>query len=202
MRRTRLALLAAIAAATPLSAIALASSAGQFGAGHYVLDPRHSSLIAQVSHMGVSLYTIRFDALAATLDYDPAHPDATRVEASVDPGSLDVNADYAKTFAEEFLQASRYPKATFVSTAIQPSSTPGQGVMTGDLTLMGVTRPVTFNVTFVGAGHEPLPPPLGVRAAGFEATATIRRSDYGSTYLKTYVGDDVTIQIEAEFDKR
>jgi polyisoprenoid-binding protein YceI len=74
--------------------------------------------------------------------------------------------------------------------------------MTGNLTLMGVTRPVTFNVTLVGAGHEPLPLPLGQRAAGFEATATINRSDFGSTFLNDLVGDEVTLQIDAEFDKR
>ena len=57
--------------------------------------------------------------------------------------------------------------------------------MTGDLTLMGVTKPVTFNVTLVGTGHELLPIPLGRRAAGFEATTTIKRSDFGSTYPAT-----------------
>jgi polyisoprenoid-binding protein YceI len=74
--------------------------------------------------------------------------------------------------------------------------------MTGELTLMGVTKPVTFNVTLIGAGHEPLPLPLGRRAAGFEATTTIKRSDFGSTFLNNMVGDDVTLQIEAEFERR
>ena len=142
-----------------------------------------------------------FDTLDASFDYDPAHPERTRVQASVDPASLDVNADYSKQFAEEFLQASKFPKATFVSTGIQPGAG-NTGTMTGDLTLMGVTRPVTFNVTFVGAGHEPLPIPLGRRAAGFEATTTIKRSAFGSTFLSDLVGDDVTLQIEAEFEKK
>jgi polyisoprenoid-binding protein YceI len=113
-----------------------------------------------------------------------------------------VNADYGKTFAEEFLQASKFPTATFVSTQVQPSPGGSQGTMTGDLTLMGVTRPVTFNVTLIGAGHEPLPLPLGQKAAGFEATTTIKRSDFGSTFLNNLVGDEVTLQIEAEFDHK
>lgn len=192
-------MLAAIALAAPLSAAAAGEG---LDGGHYVLDPRHSTVIARVSHMGVSLYTMRFDTIAASFTYDADHPEATRVEASVDPGSLDVNADYGRTFAEEFLQASHYPKATFVSTAIRPGPTPTEGSMTGDLTLMGVTRPVTFNVRLVGAGHEPLPLPLGQRAAGFEATATIHRSDFGSTFLSPLIGDEVTLQIDAEFDKR
>jgi polyisoprenoid-binding protein YceI len=152
-------------------------------------------------HMGVSLYTLRFDTLDASFDYSPEHPEATRLDASVDPASLDVNADYGKTFAEEFLSASKFPKATFVSTSATSAGN-GQGTITGDLTLMGVTKPVTFNVTLIGAGHEVLPLPLGRRAAGFEATTTIKRSDFGSTYLNNLVGDEVTLQIEAEFEKK
>lgn len=201
MIRRPIAVLAAFALAIPLSAAAATANVSDLQGGHYVLDKRHASVVARVSHMGVSLYTLRFDTFDASLDYDPAHPERTHLEASVDPASLDVNADYGKTFAEEFLSASKFPKATFVSTSIQPG-VGNQGVMTGDLTLMGVTKPVTFQVTLVGTGHEPLPLPLGQRAAGFEATTTIKRSDFGSTFLNDLVGDDVTLQIEAEFDRR
>ena len=198
--------LIALALAMPLGAAAAASAGSQasgpdFPAGHYVLDPRHSSLIARVEHMGVSRYTLRFDSLDASFDYNPARPEATRLNASVDPTSLDVNADYGKQFAEEFLAVSKFPKATFVATSMQKTGD-GQGTMTGDLTLMGVTKPVTFNVTLVGAGHEVLPIPFGRHAAGFEATATIKRSDFGSTFLNNMVGDDVTLTIEAEFEKK
>lgn len=196
------ALMIAVPLATPFAGAAAPGNVAELQGGHYVLDPHHASLIARVSHMGVSLYTVRFDVLDASFDYDPAHPERTRVTASVDPGSLDVNADYSKTFAEEFLHASKFPKATFVSTSIQPGAG-ASGAMTGNLTLMGVTKPVTFNVTLVGAGHEVQPtPPFGRQAAGFEATATIRRSDYGSTFLNNLVGDEVTLQIEAEFAKK
>lgn len=202
MIRSRYAIAAALAFVIPFTATAASPTPTDIPRGHYELDPRHASLIARVQHMGVSLYTVRFDTLSAQFDYDPAHPEATHLTASVDPASLDVNADYGKTFAEEFLQASKFPKATFVATAIQPGPTPGQGSMTGDLTLMGVTKPVTFNVTLIGEGHEPLPLPLGRRAAGFEATTTIKRSDFGSTFLGDLVGDAVTLQIEAEFEHK
>lgn len=204
MTRRRSLALAVLALAVPLMAAApgaVPANVADLKAGHYAMDPKHSSLIARVSHMGVSLYTVRFDSLDATMDYDPAHPERTRVSASVDPTSLDVNADYSHTFAEEFLQVGKFPRATFVSTSIQPGTGP-TGTMTGDLTLMGVTKPVTFNVTFIGAGHEPVPLPLGRQAAGFEATTTIKRSDFGSTFLNNMVGDDVTLQIEAEFEKK
>ena len=200
MTRRRSLALAVLALAVPLMAAAPASVSDLQG-GRYALDPHHASLIARVSHMGVSLYTVRFNTLDASFTYDPAHPERTQVTASVDPTSLDVNADYSKTFAEEFLQVSKFPKATFVSTSIQPGAGTA-GTMTGDLTLMGVTKPVTFNVTLIGSGHEPLPIPLGRRAAGFEATTTLKRSDFGSTFLNNMVGDDVTLQIEAEFEKK
>ena len=203
MTRRRSLALAALALATPIAAAAAPANVADLQGGHYVLDPHHASVIARVSHEGVSLFTLRFDTLDASFDYNPAHPESTRVTASVDPGSLDVNADYSKTFAEEFLQASKFPRATFVSTAIQPGAG-ATGTMTGNLTLMGVTKPVTFNVTFIGAGHEPLPVPLGRQAAGFEAVTTIKRSDFGSTMLLNppLVGDDVTLTIEAEFAKK
>jgi polyisoprenoid-binding protein YceI len=206
MHRRRSLALAALALslcwALPLAGIAAPpASVGDLQGGHYVLDPHHASLIARVSHMGVSLYTVRFNNLEASFDYQPAHPESTRLTASVDPASLDVNADYSKQFAEEFLQASKFPKATFVTTSLQPGAG-AAGTMTGDLTLMGVTKQVTFNVTFIGSAHEPLPIPLGRRAAGFEATTTIKRSDFGSTFLANMVGDDVTLQIEAEFEKK
>ena len=201
MTGRRMGALAALALAIPLAAAAAPAGGPDFPRGHYVLDPKHASLIARVEHMGVSRYTLRFDTLDASFDYDPAHPEATRLIASVDPTSLDVNADYGKQFAEEFLSVSKFSKATFVATSMQRTAD-GQGTMTGDLTLMGVTKPVTFNVTLVGAGHEVLPIPFGREAAGFEATATIKRSDFGSTYLNNLVGDDVTLQIEAEFEKK
>jgi polyisoprenoid-binding protein YceI len=203
MNRRRTAALALMALALPLVLAAAPAPLGPASvpAGHYVLDKKHASLIARVKHMGVSLYALRFNDIDASFDYSPERPTATRLQASVDPASLDVNADYGKQFAEEFLSVSKFPRATFVSTAVTDAGN-GQGTMTGDLTLMGVTKPVTFNVTLIGSDHEVLPIPLGRRAAGFEATTTIKRSDFGSTYLNNLVGDEVTLQIEAEFEKK
>jgi polyisoprenoid-binding protein YceI len=202
MTPRRFAAIAALAAIVPFTTAAAPSqNIADVQNGHWVLDPRHSSVVARVQHMGVSLYTLRFDKMDASFEYDPAHPDQARVSASVDPASLDVGADYSADFAKEFLSADKFTTATFVSTQITPGQG-NQGTMTGNLTLMGVTKPVTFNVTLVGTAHEVLPLPLGQRAAGFEATTTIKRSDFGSGYLQNLVGDEVTLTIEAEFDKK
>jgi polyisoprenoid-binding protein YceI len=198
---SRVARLAALALALPAVAWATSQNVADLQGGRYELDKQHASVIAKVMHLGVSLYTVRFDRFDASFDYDPAHPEAARVQASVDPTSLDVNSDYSRKFADDFLKATQFPKVTFVSTQIQRGAG-NTGTMTGDMTFMGVTKPVTFDVTFVGAGHEPLPLPLGRQAAGFSATTKIKRSDFGSTYLDDYVGDEVTIQVEGEFARR
>ncbi len=182
----------------PVAAIAASQSPADLPAGVYSLDKKHASITAKVLHMGVSLYTSRFDTLDASFTYDPAHPADARVKASVEATSMDVNAPYGRKFADEFLDATNHPAITFVSTAITPSPDGRTGAMTGDLTLRGVTHPETFNVTFVGVGHGL----FGGTITGFSAVTTIKRSDFGSTFLLNLVGDDVSIDIEAEFDRR
>jgi polyisoprenoid-binding protein YceI len=211
MTRGRLLAVAALAIAMPLAAMPLAAipsiawgapsqNPADIKAGHWVLDPRHANVTARVQHMGISLFTMRFNTMTASFDYSPANPEAAHVEASVDPASLDAPSNDGK-FAEEFLAASKFPRATFVSTSLHLISG-GHGTMTGDLTWMGVTKPVTFDVNLIGTGHEPLPLLAGRQASGFEATTTIKRSDFGSTFLSDLVGDDVQLTIEAEFERK
>ncbi|MDB5429810.1 MAG: polyisoprenoid-binding protein [Caulobacter sp.] len=169
--------------------------------GQWVLDKPHSSVTARVLHMGYSHYTLRFTSFDATFSYDPKAPQAAKVSASVDANSLDTGvASYDTEFADKFLNAGKAPKITFVSTAILRGRD-NHGTMTGDLTLRGVTRPVTFDVTFYGTGGglNPLE-----KRAGFGAHTTIRRSDFGSTYLidPAIVGNEVEIIIEAEFTRK
>jgi polyisoprenoid-binding protein YceI len=190
--------LVAMAVAGPAAAIAASLNPTDLPAGVYTLDKKHASVTARVLHMGVSMYTMRFDTLDASFTYDPAHPGDARVKASVDATSLDVGAPYSRKFADEFLDASNHSAITFVSTAVTPSPDGRTGTMTGDLTLRGVTHPETFNVNFVGVGHGL----FGGTITGFSAVTTIKRSDFGSTFLLNLVGDDVTIDIEAEFDRK
>jgi len=182
----------------PTAALAASTTIADLPAGHFKLDPKHASLIASVRHLGVSNYVLRFDKLAADFTYDPAHPEATKLQATVDTTSLDVGADYSRKFADEFLEATQFPQATFVATSMTPGADGRKGIMTGDLTLMGVTKPVTFNVAFVAVGHGL---PFGT-IAGFSATTVIHRSDFGSRYVLNFVGDDVTLNIEGEFDRQ
>jgi len=188
---------AVLALSLPSGAWAASQNVADLPAGTYTLDKKHANVTAKVVHMGVSVYTLRFDTIDAGFTYDPAHPEAAQVRATVATASLDVGADYSRRFADQFLDATKFPSATFVSTQITPGAD-GKGTMTGNLTLRGVTKPVTFDVAFDGVGKGL----FGGVITGFTAAAKIKRSDFGSGFLQNLVGDEVTIQIEAEFDRK
>lgn len=195
----RIAIAALFLAFLPVFSIAASQNPADLPAGRYALDKEHASVLAKVMHLGVSLFTVRFDSFDGAFTWDPAHPEAATVQASVDATSLDAAGPYSRKFADDFLDARAHPAITFVSREIRRNPDGRTGTMTGDLTLRGVTRPVSFDVTFIGVGRGL----LGAgTVTGFSAQAKIKRSDFGSTYLIHWVGDDVTIIIEAEFDKK
>jgi len=170
-------------------------------AGTYVLDKDHASIIAKVRHQGFSDYTVRFTGFDASFVWDPKSPTASKVTATIAAASLDTgNPEHSKKFAQEFLAAGKAPTITSTSTAITPGEG-NKGTMTGDLTLRGVTRPVTLDVTWNGYANV-----LGSQRTGFSATTTIKRSEFGSEFLLkpplAMVGDDVQLILELEFAKK
>ena len=197
-RRSLILGLGALALAPAPGFAAVSADPSDMPGGTWALDRQHASVSFRVQHMGVSFYVARFNQMDATLTWDPRNPTASRLTASVDVTTMDVGADYSRRFADQFLDAGHFPRATFTSTALTRSG-PNRGQMTGDLTLRGQTRPVTFDVAFNGVGPGLIP--LTARA-GFTATGSIRRSDFGSTFLQNIVADDVAVAIEAEFARR
>jgi polyisoprenoid-binding protein YceI len=184
----------------PVASAAPSIDPAKMPAGTYVLDPQHASLIARVSHGGFSAYTIRFRITEARYSWDPASPQTSQVEATVDPASFDSGLGKADAaMAERFLEVERFPTARFVSTSIQPGEG-GKGTMTGDLTLHGVTRPVTFDVTWNGYDSG-----IFGRRSGFSARGVFKRSDFGIDSLLRpplgFVGDEVELILELEFVK-
>jgi polyisoprenoid-binding protein YceI len=166
-------------------------------AGHWVNDPRHSFLIMSVHHMGLSHPTFRMNKVDAAFDYDPAHPEASKVTATIDANSFDFgDAAISTQFAKEFLDAPAHPTITFTSTSIKKTG-PDKGVMTGDLTLKGVTKPVTLDVTYYGFLNA-----MGGRA-GFAARGDVKRSDFGPNPMPPAIlSDEVEIHLELEFVKK
>jgi polyisoprenoid-binding protein YceI len=199
MTRTAAALILALGLAGPALANPSTTDPAKVPAGTYVLDKRHASLTARIVHMGFSHYTLRFNGLDGGFTYDPANWQATKVTFTVDPRSVDTNdAAFNKQIAGYF-DAEKYPAITFVSTAAQGQD--GKGTVTGDLTFHGVTKPVTLDVTFDGAGHGVTP--LGTRL-GFSGSAQIKRSDFGvsNLILNQFTSDEVDLAFEIEFEKK
>jgi polyisoprenoid-binding protein YceI len=168
-------------------------------AGAYELDHRHASLIVRISHMGgFSHYTMRFTGLSGSFTYDPASWQATKVTINVDPKSIETTeSSFDKTVAGYF-EPDKYPTITFVSTGLT-SDREGHGELTGDLTLHGVTKPVTLDVTFNGSGPGLLG--AGTRM-GFSGTGSIDRSDFKVTGGRPWAGDEVDLHFEVEFVKK
>jgi len=175
-------------------------------AGRYVLDKTHASVVGKIKHMGFSNYQFRFTKVDAEFTYDPKAPQDARIMVTIDPASIDTSTG-ADAFGLKFnkelagdgwLEANKYPTATFVSTKVEPGA--GQvGKVYGDLTLHGVTKPVVLDVTFNGVGSGFMP---GSVKTGFSASTTIKRSEFGVSKYVPLVGDEVALSIEVEFDKK
>jgi polyisoprenoid-binding protein YceI len=164
-------------------------------AGAYSLDEAHTAVIVRVSHLGYSQSVFRFDRAKGTLAWDPAAVGKSQLSATVETGSISTNV---KGFADEltgdgFLKARAFPQATFVSTAFRPVDGT-RGKVEGQFTLMGKTRPVTFDVELGGAGKGF----GGKPRIGVHAVATIDPQDYG---LPPFFTDPIQIQIDTEFEK-
>lgn len=164
-------------------------------AGTYTLDEQHTAVIVRVSHIGYSQSVFRFDRAKGSLTWDPAAIDKSKLSASVETASITTNV---KGFAEElagdaFLKSKAFPEATFVSTSFKPVDKT-RGKVEGQFTLMGKTRPVTFDVELGGAGKGF----EGKPRIGVHAVATINPQDYGLPPLFT---DPIQIQIDTEFEK-
>jgi polyisoprenoid-binding protein YceI len=182
--------------------------------GTYKNDPYHSSLTFKIDHMGLSHYTARFTKFDATLDLDPAKLGSSSVTVNIDPTSVrtDYSGDFKaghkdspfKSFDEEIarsdklLNADKFSTITFKSTKVVQANKTLK--VTGDLTFLGVTKPVTLLGSVVGSVEKH--PYLGKGVVGFSATGTVKRSNWGMTGTQAFLGDDLTIIFEGEFDQQ
>jgi polyisoprenoid-binding protein YceI len=196
--------LIAIAAAATLTAPAFAQGA-QAPAGAYVSDKTHTSIQWQGLHNGLSWYSARFTNFDIQLNFDPKDVTKSKVTATIDPKSIET--DYARTRPagsttdfnnevatnERFLNAGKFPSISFASTSISKTSNTS-GKMTGNLTFLGVTKPVTLNVTYVGNRNDPR---TQKHKVGFQLTGSFKRSDWGMP-VGGPVGDEIRIEINSE----
>ena len=207
MKKTTLSAVIASAFTLALSSACIAQTPyPEMPAGVYNVDKTHASITWKVSHLGLSNYTARFTKFDASIDFDPNNVEASKITATIDPTSVRTDypfpekKDFDKKLAQgaEWFNAGAFPSITFASSKLTKTGD-NTGVMEGNLTFLGVTKPVSLSVTLNGAtANQPFSnkPTLGVTA-----TTTIKRTDWGFSTYTPNIGDEVTIIIDAEFGK-
>lgn len=170
-------------------------------AGNYKLDPTHASVTWSLSHAGLSNYTARFDDISGALNFNPDRPENSTVDIRIDPKSVSTGLpkfDAEIATSGNYFDANKFPEIRFVSTDIKITGE-ATGLITGDLTLKGVTKPVTLDVTFNGAGKSFGNPG---KTLGFSATTSFLRSEFDMGHLVNFgIGDEVSLRIETEFNE-
>ena len=180
-----------------LLALALAAAAPAFAAPvPYAIDGGHTQVHFTYSHMGMSNITGRFDKVEGTFLLDPADPAASSVEVTIPVDSISTGVAKLDEHLEssDFFDVANFPNATFKSTGVTVVGEKRWNVA-GDLTIHGITRPVVLDVTVNLLGEHPR---SKAPAAGFDATTTVKRSDFGMAMAVPAVGDEVTIRITME----
>lgn len=177
-----------------------AAGAQAVQSGRYTVDPAHTLVNWKVDHFGISPYRGSFGNVSGTLDLNSANPSRSRVEVTIPIASSSVvSGDLNKhLMTADFFDAARHPEARFVSTSVVANRALRTARITGRLTLRGVTRPVTLDTRFYGAGVNPMNKKA---SAGFVATTRIRRSDFGIRYGIPMVSDWVELEIVGAFEK-
>ena len=164
-------------------------------AGTYAVDADHAAVFARVPHIGYSISVFRFDRVAGTLVWDPDNIAASKITASVKAESITSNVKgFASMLAgDNFLKAAQSPDIVFTSTAFRPSGAT-LGKVEGQMTFLGKTAPVTFDVTLIGAGKGF----TGQPRMGIHATGWIKPSDFGMAPMFV---DPIEIVMDVEFGR-
>lgn len=178
-----------------LAAAFLTSAALPASAAEYKIDPTHSFIEFKTKHLGFSWLSGRFNTIEGTMTYDPAAGAAAqKIALTIDTASLDTNhAERDKHLrSADFFDVEKHPTATFVSTGFEGDES--GGTLSGDLTLLGVTKPISFEVTKIGEGDDP----WGGYRAGFEGSYTLARKDFGMGYNLGPAAENVEIDLMIE----
>lgn len=182
-------------------------------AANYSLEKTHAFMTVKVGHNGgITQYRISFTDFDGDLAFDPANPEASSISFTINPAAVETNypGDYAAGHPEsqwsswnedvsrdaKWLNSDVHPEITFVSTSASRTGDLS-GTVTGDLTLLGVTRPVTLDVTYNGVANPPWFE--GRDVIGFDASTKLNRSDFGMAAYIPNIGDEVTVEFSGEF---
>jgi len=179
-----------------IAALLLTTGAATAAPVKYTLDPNHTRIDFSWTHFGFSHPMGRFDHFDGDFRFDPADPTKSTVVVTIPVDSIDTGVAKldAHLKSADFFDAAKYPTATFKSTRVERSGEHGLKVI-GDLSVHGVTKPVVLDVVVNKIGPHPM---AGRAAAGFDATATIKRSDFGISNYVPNVSDEIELSISTE----
>lgn len=174
----------------------LAALAAPAAAEVYAFDKAHSRIIFFVPHEGLSQFLGQFHTFDGEIEFDPAAPETGRVSVTIDAASIDMDHRELneRLKGKDFFRVDEFPTLTFTSTGVARTGS-NSGKLTGNLTMMGITKPVTLDVTLNYNGPHPF---YKIPTLGLSATGRIDRKDFGLTYRPEFIGDDITIRLEIE----
>jgi polyisoprenoid-binding protein YceI len=162
----------------------------------YTIDPNHTSIYFAINHLGFSTVYGRFDTFSGKISIDWQKGTGT-ADVTVDAGSVDTNVakrdDHLRS--PDFLNAMEFPQITFKSSGVKVGEGGASGTAEGQLTMNGVTRPVSLEVSHIHCGTNPL---NGKDTCGFDATARLMRSEFGVKYGLPALGDEVRLMFGVE----
>lgn len=181
---------------TLIAALALAATAAA-QAGPWQIDPNHTAAQFAVKHLRVSTVRGAFTKVSGSATYDPADPSKTSLQATIDANSVDTRVEMRDNDlrSPRFFDVQKYPTITFHSKKTKVAG-PGKLLITGDLTIHGVTKEVVLNVDGPSA---PIKNPMGSGLRmGASATTKVNRQDFGVSTMPDAIGDEITITIDVE----
>lgn len=178
------------------AAIALSGLSTPSRAADYKIDPNHTHVLFLVDHLGFSKMVGLFTDVGGTFSFDPANVKASKLAVTVKTASLQTQFTPRDNDLKgaDWFNVTEFPDMKFVGTSYAKKDDK-TGTITGNLTLLGVTKPVVLEVTFNKAGVRPSDK---VEAAGFSARGQLKRSDFGMKTFLPYIGDEVDLLIETE----
>jgi len=178
-------------------AASLVLAAAPLYATTYTIEPDYTQAVFRWSHLGFSNPAAQLSQGQGTLEFDPANPTRAAVNVTIALSSLNTGVPALDEHlrSEDFFEVAKFPTASFHSTKVEQGSGKDRLKVTGELSLHGVTRPVTLDVTVLRIGANPR---TQLPTVGFEATTTLKRSDFGLGAFVPQVSDEIRLQLSSQ----